>query len=91
MEYVLRDHPEVMEHFDPDLLYGFDLCVTELTMENFMRCVPPPLDLVVDTGAKDYAFMRVFLDKYKAACVSRNQRSKGLLDSLKKEKPIKEL
>ena len=41
-ESPLWDHPEVLHHLDTDLMYGFDLCMTERTLQNFMECVPPP-------------------------------------------------
>ena len=41
-ESPLREHPEVLQHLDTDLLYGFDLCITESTMDNFRKCVPLP-------------------------------------------------
>ena len=88
MAYLLLDHPEVVQHFDADLLYGFDLCVTELTMENFMRWLPQPTDLL-DVAADDHKPMSSFLRKYKEACDSRNQRKSGLLHYLKRDAPNK--
>ena len=41
-ERELRKCPHVLQRLDTDLLYGFELAVTESTLRNFMARYPPP-------------------------------------------------
>ena len=85
-ESELRTHPEILQHLDTDLLYGFDLCITEFTLENFMRRVPPPATWreKVKGDKTDTRHMRTLLRLYTESCDGRNTRTEdGLFTKLR--------